>query len=89
MGRQLKQFTCPIQTANGSSTLSIVHRYRGSKKGYTDFALQESEQPMPAFSLTSPESALELARFLEEEINYQRASSQTAPSFETTPECPV
>jgi len=39
---------------------------------------------MPAFSLTSPESALELARFLEEEINYQRASSQTAPSFETT-----
>lgn len=84
MGRQLKQFTCPIQTANGSSTLSVVHRYRGSKKGYTDFALQESEQPMPAFSLTSPESALELARFLEEEINYQRASSQTAPSFETT-----
>lgn len=84
MGRQLKQFTCPIQTTNGSSTLSVVHRYRGSKKGYTDFALQESEQPMPAFSLTSPESALELARFLEEEINYQRASSQTAPSFETT-----
>lgn len=85
MGKQLKQFTCPIQTANGSSTLSVVHRYRGSKKGYTDFAtVQESGQPMPAFSLTSPESALELARFLEEEINYQRASSQTAPSFETT-----
>ena len=84
MGRQLKQFTCPIETASGSSTLSVVHRYRGSKKGYTDFAVQKSGQPMPAFALTSPETALELARFLEEEINYQLTSSQTAPSFETT-----
>ncbi len=85
MGRQLKQFTCPIETSNGSTTLAVVHRYRGSKKGYTDFAtVQESGQPMPAFSLTSPENALELARFLEEEINYQRASLQTAPSFEIT-----
>ena len=84
MGRQLKQFTCPIETANGSSTLSVVHRFRGSKKGYTDFVLQESGQPMPAFALTSPETALELARFLEEEINYQRTSSQTAPSFDIT-----
>lgn len=39
---------------------------------------------MSAFSLTSPETALELARFLEEEINYQRASTQTVPSFEIT-----
>ena len=85
MGRQLKQFTCPIETANGSSTLSVVHRYRGSKKGYTDFTSgQDSGTPFSAFSLTSPETALELARFLEEEINSQRASSQTAPSFEIT-----
>ena len=85
MGRQLKHFTCPIEAANGSSTLSVVHRYRGSKKGYTDFAtVQESGQPMPVFSLTSPETALKLARFLEEEISSQRASSQTAPSFEIT-----
>ena len=85
MGRQLKQFTCPIETPNGSTTLSIVHRYRGSKKGYTDFAtVQESGQPMPAFSLTSPENALELARFLEEEINYQRASTQVVPSYDIT-----
>jgi len=81
MGRQLNHFTCPIETPNGSTILSVVHRYRGSKKGYTDFALQESEQPMPAFSLTSPESALELARFLEKESNYQHASSQNVPSF--------
>ena len=84
MGRQLKQFTCPIETTNGNSTLSVVHRYRGSKKGYTDFALQESGTPLPAFTLTSPETALELARFLEEEINYQRTSSQAAPSFDIT-----
>ena len=84
MGRQLKHFTCPIETASGSSTLSVVHRYRGSKKGHTDFAVQELGQPIPAFALTSPETALELAHFLEEEINSQRASSQTAPSFEST-----
>jgi len=84
MGRQLKHFTCPIETASGSSTLSVVHRYRGSKKGFTDFVLQESGQPMPAFALTSPETALELARFLEDEINHQRTSSQAAPSFDIT-----
>ena len=85
MGRQLKHFTCPIETPNGNTILSVVHRYRGSKKGYTDFAtVQESGQHMPAFSLTSPENSLELARFLEEEINYQRASLQTAQSFEIT-----
>ena len=83
MGRQLKQFTCPIETAKGSSTLSVVHRFRGRNKGYTDFVLQESGTPLTAFALTSPETALELARFLEEESTYQQAS-QAAQSFEIT-----
>ena len=85
MGRILKKFICTVETETGQSSLFVVHRYRGGRKGFTDFYTGEQDGlQRPSFSLTSPESALELARFLEDEVSLQRTSVQTSPSFDVT-----
>lgn len=85
MGRKLKHFICSVETEMGQSSLFVVHRYRGGRKGFTDFYTGEQDGPQrPSFSLTSPDTALELARFLEEEVSLQRTSVQTSPSFDVT-----
>lgn len=82
MGRILEQLQIK-GVKNGTSSLNVKYHYRGGDKGKTDFEVYDDANGNKySFNLNTPEEALQLAKYLEEQVNHTPIAPY--PSFETT-----